>query len=97
MTALFAFIGLLAYLILLPIWRGLILKKLWAWFIVPYFGLSELNVAFAIGFMLVFQQLRGYAYEPNDYSDKQKIYIIIASFAYPLVGLVLGYIFKQFI
>jgi hypothetical protein len=37
----------------LLIWRGVVLRMLWAWFIAPLFGLAPLSVAGAVGVMLV--------------------------------------------
>ncbi|MEX1061603.1 MAG: hypothetical protein WEC39_00590 [Patescibacteria group bacterium] len=46
---------LLIFLAAIPIsiLRGWVLTKLWAWFIMPVFGLPSLGIAPAIGFALI--------------------------------------------
>ena len=44
--------GFVVTLTLLPgmwAWHGFVLAKMWAWFIVPQFGLAPLSVPYAIG------------------------------------------------
>ena len=36
---------------------GFVLSCLWAWFVVPYFGVKALSVPFAIGLMLVVRKI----------------------------------------
>jgi hypothetical protein len=38
--------------------RSLVLKKLWAWFIVQYFGIIPLNIGIALGIVLLYEGLQ---------------------------------------
>lgn len=47
--AMLALLGIFGLLVLSPIYSGFVLLKLWAWFVVPVFGLPKLSLAYAIG------------------------------------------------
>jgi hypothetical protein len=50
------FLAILGFPVLVAassIWRGYVLSVLWAWFMVPAFGLPALSVALAIGLSLI--------------------------------------------
>ena len=48
-----ATLGFLALIPLSAMWRGYVLTVLWAWFVMPTFGLPALGIAPAIGLALV--------------------------------------------
>lgn len=64
--ALLAVLGLLAFVVGIMLWRAFVLKILWGWFIMPFFGLNELTYPFAIGIALIISFLT----QPN--TDKIK-------------------------
>jgi hypothetical protein len=76
----------------IAIYRGFVLCKLWAWFMVPLFHLPELTIPFAIGISLAI----GMFQHSTQNADKGKEYwlTVIAS---PLVVLFMGWIVKMFI
>jgi hypothetical protein len=53
MAAFGGFVGLLALMVLSSMWKGYVLTVLWAWFVVPTFGLPALAIAPAIGLAMV--------------------------------------------
>lgn len=53
MEALIAFVLYVILAIPITIWEGFVIKTLWAWFIVPVFGLPVLAIAPALGLALV--------------------------------------------
>jgi hypothetical protein len=55
-------------LFIAPIVRGFVLKTLWAWFVIPVFGLPALGMASAYGLGLVVQTL----VEHNSFPDSKK-------------------------
>ena len=57
-TALALIAGLLVA-VPITIWRGYVLSVLWAWFIVPLFGLPALSIPLAIGLMVIVSMARG--------------------------------------
>ncbi len=61
------FIFMVFSTIVCTLYKGFVLKTLWAWFIVPTFGLPALAMSVAIGVSLVVGLL---AYQPS--SDKSK-------------------------
>lgn len=52
----------------ITIWQGFVLTKLWAWFIVPVFGLPALGLVPAIGLAAVITYLTTSV--PHDIKDK---------------------------
>lgn len=53
MTALFAILLFIAVTAIGAIYEGFILQTMWAWFIVPTFGLPALSIPVAIGICLI--------------------------------------------
>ena len=85
------------------IWRGVVLSRLWLWFIVPTFGLPNLNIATAIGISLILQYLTYRT--PTHIKSEEHVQrgsstmlknTAIYSFAYPVFALIFGWIVHQF-
>lgn len=51
--ALIGFLVVLGLLAGLAVFEGFVLKSMWAWFVVPTFGLPELSIPVAIGISLI--------------------------------------------
>jgi len=91
--------GLIAYIVLIPysmILNGWAFAKLWAWFIVPSFGLPLLSIPVAMGVALVVTYL---TYQvPNSKSDYNMVELLFRGFSFatfkPLICLGTGYIIK---
>lgn len=53
-----AILGVIAFIILtvtaLTVLNGFVLSQMWAWFVVPLFGLPALTIPYAIGLSMVF-------------------------------------------
>lgn len=96
-----AFGGLIAG-IAASIWQGWVLHYLWAWFVVPAFGLPVLGLVAAMGISLSARfviglwslQIPGDATKSSTY----KLWTAIAtSFFSPALFLLSGYVIKQFL
>jgi len=81
------------------VWRGWVMTKLWAWFVVPVFGLPALGLAAAIGLSLT---IGFFTYQYSDtVQEKRKGYAATAYplgvvFLYPAVLLGIGWIVTLF-
>lgn len=76
------------------IWSGIVLKALWAWFVIPTFGLPDLSLLVAIGVGLTVSYLT-HQYVPTNNEDLPKIFVV--SFLYPLITLVMGWVVHLFV
>ena len=84
------------YSLLLVVVKGVVLKQLWLWFIVPFFGFPPLTCATAIGMAIMFAVLNHlpiWNFENHDEEFKYNITIGLK----PLVLLGLGYIVHLFL
>jgi len=76
------------------VWGGIVLRMLWAWFIVPTFGLPSLSIPVAIGIGLMMTFLT-YKYFPKE--EGKDIYIsVVSEFLVPFLALVLGWMVHLF-
>jgi membrane protein implicated in regulation of membrane protease activity len=95
LTVLAATMGLLA---LGAIWSGYVLTILWAWFIVPTFGLPPLALAPAIGLAVVASYLT-HQYMPKVTKEGDKWDQMGHAFGHmalkPAMALLIGWITKQ--
>jgi len=57
-------------LFIVPFIRGFVLKTLWAWFVIPVFGLPSLGMATAYGLGLVIQTFIGNSNFPESKADE---------------------------
>tara|TARA_R110000796_G_scaffold11198_2_gene37337 strand:- start:541 stop:843 length:303 start_codon:yes stop_codon:yes gene_type:complete len=90
----------LVTLLVIPIIKGFVIVTLWAWFIVPSFGVREVRIIEVIGFLIIYSFIRLKKFEENkeDYKQWEEawvniLYIIIMS----VITLIIGFIWKQFI
>lgn len=51
--AILAVLGFPVVIAIASMWRGYVLSILWAWFVVPLFGLPQLSIPLAIGISLI--------------------------------------------
>jgi len=91
MAILFVIILLVGVIAVSSIWSGYVFSILWAWFIVPLFGLPALSVAAAIGVTLVVRFLT-HQRQPGMPSGQTWASIAIV----PLVFLAIGWVVKGF-
>ena len=102
MSAMIAFgglVGVIALAALASIWKGYVLTVLWAWFVVPIFGLPVLSLAPAIGISLMVSFLTHQSDAttakegtPTDRFAKSVSHALIA----PAVVLGIGWVVNQF-
>lgn len=95
-----AILGGLAAIILAIVWggfwNGLVVSVLWAWFVVPVFGLPALTIAYAYGLALL---ARIVTHPKTEKKDKETFGSMMAKafFAPPLYAalfLLVGYVVK---
>ena len=88
--------GFFGILFLLAMVHAFVLSKLWAWFVVPLFGLPELSIAYAYGLMLLITYVTKDTpkYKEDKVSTKEGIHGIVTSILKPLVTLGVGYFVK---
>lgn len=94
-----ATLGFLALIPLSAMWRGYVLTVLWAWFVMPTFGLPALGIAPAIGLALVVSFLTHQsdaAKKPEgDFAERMATAVAYA-FLLPLLVLGIGWVVHQF-
>lgn len=101
-----AAIGCLSVIIVTPfaaLWRAFVLMKLWAWFVVPAFGLQPISMitAFGLAVLISFGFMTPSASADDGRKDdadeaKELIMTIGYGFLWPALGLVVGWIGLQF-
>ncbi len=68
----FEVFGLIAFIVILVVWstllNGLVLARLWTWFVVPVFALPALTVFQALGLAMVFNLASGKSQEDSNAS-----------------------------
>jgi len=88
-------VGFIALVVLETVIRGLVLVKLWAWFITPTFGLPLLTVPVALGVALI----AGFLTNSNtQYKDHETDWgaNVVAAILGPLLALFFGWIYTLF-
>ena len=76
------------------VWSGIVLKALWAWFMVPTFGLPDLSLPVAIGVGLVVSFL---THQYVHTKDEDLPRMLFDEFLYPLIALVMGFVVHLFV
>ncbi len=91
----------ISFLALVPLsmWRGFVLIKLWAWFVIPLFALPVLSLPAAMGISLVVGYLTHQAHK--ELSDKPDYTQLLATeisngIVIPLFALAIGAIIHAF-
>lgn len=93
--AILALFGIPVLLAASAIWRGFVLSLLWAWFIVPLFGLPALSIPYAIGLSIVVGFLSHQAGKVDD--DQNWGSAVTVAALYPALALLAGWIVTKFI
>lgn len=91
MGSFFLMVFALAIAAVLSVWEGWVLTKLWAWFMVPFFGLPALTICLVAAF-LTHQRMR--AKHPDPVEDL--VDSIGHSIASGLILLLMGWCVVQF-
>lgn len=87
-----AAIGLLTVFVFTMLLQGFVLKVLWAWFVVPTFGLNGLSLAAALGLSMMTSYLT-HQYHKDDRSiGEQVLYSILEC----VIALVIGWVIHLF-
>ena len=100
MLELTAIAGVLGLAVIGAIWSGYVLTILWAWFVVPTFGLPPLALAPAIGLAVVVSYLTHQYHpkpaKPDDDGKWDETARVIAHMVFrPAIALLVGWIVKQ--
>lgn len=98
MESILKFLGTIALAIGSTILKGFVLTKLWAWFLVPFFGLPAIGIALAVGIatlvgLLAFQ-LPSFNEAEN---DNYLLNSIVYGYVFPLVALLVGFTASLFL
>ncbi len=96
MKAFFIVLGGIAYLVLSPVWQGLVLSIIWGWFIVKAFHAPYLSIPLAIGISLVVSMLT-YQVPSQEPDEKHTSRSITIGIVYPLMILVMAAIVHLFV
>ena len=91
---------ILAIVVVGTIFRGLVLVKLWAWFVVPVFHLPILTLAPAIGLSLIvgYFVFQGFRKEHFNQDNSDALGISLANMLmYPAIVLAMGWIITLFL
>ena len=88
------FLGAITAIVILTLLRGLVIVKLWAWFLVTTFALPVLNIPQAIGVGLVMSFLTIHEHPEPDETGVG--YVIMRGCAYSLLSLFMGWIVHLF-
>lgn len=84
--------GLFVFAFLLLVFKSCIVTKLWGWFVVPFFEMKPLPIAYAIGFLLIISIVKGKVNINKELDDKDIAVDIGVSLTVPLVYLFFGWI-----
>lgn len=90
--AILAVLGVPALIALMSIWRGFVAVKLWAWFVVPQFGLAPLPIAIAIGLSLLVSLPTPTRVHSSEEDSKQEARNLITALLSPALALLMGWI-----
>jgi uncharacterized membrane protein SpoIIM required for sporulation len=91
--------GVLALMVLSSMWKGYVLTVLWAWFLVPVFGLPALAIAPAIGLALVVSFLTyqsDASKEPEGEFSERMAKAVAHALLMPAFVLGIGWVVRQF-
>lgn len=83
------------------LWRSFVITKLWAWFVIPTFGLPELSILVATGLVTLVTSLpketnQNTQKNTNEDGSNFVVEYITASFITPALALGVGYIITLF-
>ena len=93
-------VAFISVIVLSSIWSGYALSVLWAWFIVPAFGLPKLSIPLAIGLALIVSYLT-HQLDNREKDNRTASEVLVAgiatSFVKPLIVLLTGWVVKLYI
>jgi len=93
------FTGFIGLMVMSSIINGFVLTKLWAWFMVPAFGLPQLSIPIAIGVSMVVKYLT--YQKPPESKDENNVNKIGEALGfvifYPLITLFIGWVVHFFV
>jgi ABC-type Mn2+/Zn2+ transport system permease subunit len=95
-TNLLAIIGILLMVPVSAIWNGFVIVRLWHWFIVSTFGITELTIMQGLGLSLV-ASLLTYNSAAAQNKDDSTAMVIARALLVPALFLLLGYIYSLFL
>ncbi len=77
------------------LFKGFVFTKLWLWFLVPLFELPEINMAYALGIILIARLIK----KPKNTLGNTTIDFseLLVSLLHPLIILVIGWVLKHYI
>lgn len=91
-------LGGVAAVLLSVLWGGYVGSILWEWFVVSAFGLPKLTVSQAIGISITMTFFGRGLRDHNASSDDDALMrTFVVGFAFPLVGLLVGWLVKGFL
>lgn len=88
------------YFILLPlfiVWNAIAIKTLWAWFLVPLFGLPALSIPVAIGMTLVMRCLGSVEVKSEAIDDEYYAHAASLNIVHPAIAILIGAIARPFL
>lgn len=93
------FMAMVLILVLGMLWAGYVLSILWAWFMVPAFGLPAISIPLALGIALIVSYLtREITTDRTDkpYAEMLAFKAVIATLK-PFFALITGWIIRLFV
>jgi hypothetical protein len=101
MVAFFSLIGMVLLSAVSVVWHGYVFSTLWAWFIVPAFGLPLLSYAMAMGVVLIISFATFHRVVVPTDPDQDKLDAMAETIAhiivYPTIVLAMGWCIKYFL
>lgn len=82
-------VALLAWAPIGMIYSGVVLTKLWGWFLVPY-GLKPISLIIAIGISLILSQIKGYTKKED--KDISALDVILGSIIHNSTLFIVGFV-----
>ena len=90
-------LGFILFTAISAIINGLVLCKLWSWFVVPTFELPELHLPVALGLSLIIGYLTNHTITKKDNDEKTDwVYVLAMSMVYPPIVLFIGWLYTLF-
>lgn len=95
MIPILVMLGFFVLLVIAPILNGWALTKLWAWFIVPTFGVPQLHLAAAIGLAMTVAYLTHQNIKGAQRTKEENYWLIASVVTRPLLVVLFALIVKQ--
>ena len=88
-------LGLLAAAIPVFIYGGFVFSKLWEWFVVPALKVDPIRLPLAMGFVVIFEFLKGYKGKKR--SLKEEVKLMVESVLWVSILLLTGWVLHFFV